>query len=128
MNKKQARELLDRARAAFKMTSELVAEIVAEQAWVPLGYPSFTSMWACEFADIPLAVEVRAAVAYEMFAAEATDADVAEALHGVGEETAASLRRQRDCGVPAAAAMALSSVFVLGNALRLRRFRAAVMH
>ena len=28
----------------------------------------------------------------------------------------------------AAAAMALSSVFVLGNALRLRRFRAAVMH
>lgn len=97
----QARELIDKARASFKMTSDLITQIIHHEAWTPLGYASFTAMWAAEFNDLPLAAEVRAAVVYEMFKAGADALEVSAAVHGIGVATAESLRSQQENGVPA---------------------------
>lgn len=104
MNKQQARDLTNQIRDVLTLTGDLLAEVIAAEAWVPLGYDSFTAWWAGELAGVPLAAEMRCAVVYEMFRAGATDADVADAMTGVGEETAASLRQQQENGVPSDAA------------------------
>jgi hypothetical protein len=104
MNEQEARQLIDTAKHAWRVTADLLEQIFAEQAWLPLGYDTAPRMWEAEFGDIPLAVAVGNDLAYRLFAAGATDEEVSGAVPGVGTETAASLRQQQDNGVPAVVA------------------------
>ena len=78
-----------------------IATIIAEKAWEPLGYASFTEAWSARLADITIAPELRAHVVFEMFREGSTPEDVAAAMKGVGRESADAFKREMDNGVPA---------------------------
>ena len=65
MNKAQAQDLTRRIREALTLIADLLAEVIETEAWVPMGYASFTAWWAGELAELPLAAEMRCVVVYE---------------------------------------------------------------
>jgi hypothetical protein len=101
MTRPQAAELWNALRSHFLNFSNALAEIIEKRAWEPLGYSSFPEAWTATMGDVTLAAEFRPHVVYAYFMAGASDEEVAEGVKGVGRESAAALRRQRDHGVPA---------------------------
>jgi hypothetical protein len=104
VNKKaqaHARKLVDEARSGFLTADKAIMEIIRIQAWNALGYRDFTDLFDKEFADVYLAGAARSYVVYEMFNAGRSVEEVADSVPGLGPETAESLKRQKDNGVPA---------------------------
>lgn len=100
MNELEARELINEARKALKITSDSIQRIISNEAWKPLGYSSFQMMWEKEFGDIVLASEVRSAVVYAMLEQGESVDNIAHSVNGVGPDTANELKRKRDNGIP----------------------------
>lgn len=101
IDNRQALNLWTQLRAHFVNFSDTLAEILEKRAWEPLGYESFPEAWTAQMGDVTLAAEFRPHVVYAYFDADATDDEIAGSVKGVGRETVESLRRQRQCGVPA---------------------------
>lgn len=100
----QAEALWQKLRQHFVNAQRVIEEIIATQAWLPLGYDSFTTAWKTTMADVTLAVELRPFVVYQMFAEGWSSEDVAEVIKGLGRDRAERLKQQRDNGVPASGA------------------------
>jgi hypothetical protein len=104
LTKSQANAMWTDLRGHFVNAEKCVAEIIANKAWVPLGYPSFAAAWADRMQGVPLATDsVRAHVVYAMVEANLTDDEVLEATgigSQVGPRSIEALRRQHDLGVP----------------------------
>lgn len=78
-----------------------IKTIIAEKAWEPLGYESFTEAWSARLADVTIAPELRAHVVFEMFREGSTPDEVAAAMKGVGRDSADAFKSQMENGVPA---------------------------
>lgn len=89
---------------AFNDVEGALSRIIKAQAWVPLGYDSFSQAWADKMKGVHLAAELRAPVVYAMFA-EGLDVEEVRKSLGVGSGLAKGsitvLKTQRDLGVPA---------------------------
>lgn len=97
---KQAQQLWADLRKHFANAENVIQEIVATKAWEPLGYKSFAEAWVGEMSNLTLPSEVRPHVVYQMLAEGWEPVDIADAVKGVGPETAELLARQRRNGVP----------------------------
>lgn len=87
-------------REHFVNAQAVIKQIIDNQAWLPLGYETFTEAWAARMGDVTLAKECRPHVVYQMLA-EGVPADrVALNTKGVGPESVRELDRQRKNGVP----------------------------
>lgn len=95
-----AENLLDRLHKNLLDTEETLATFIRHKLWEPLGFSSFATAWTARMSDITLAAELRPHVVYQMFAEGATVDEVVNAVKDVGPESAESLRRQREHGVP----------------------------
>jgi len=100
INKAKAQSLWADLRKHFANAENVIAQIVAEKAWEPLGYGSFAEAWIGEMSNLTLPSEVRPHVVYQMLAEGWEPVDIAEAVKGVGPVTAEVLARQRRNGVP----------------------------
>src|SRR5258705_8968379 len=102
ITKRAARKLTEQFRSGLINAERAMQEIIADKAWEPLGYGSFTAWWDGEnFGDITLATELRPHVIYTMLdEGQSVDA-IAETVKGIGPELVKSVARQRRHGVPA---------------------------
>ena len=96
-----AEQLWRDLRSGLLDVQKTIATIIAEKAWEPLGYASFTEAWSSRLADITIAPELRAHVVYEMFREGSTPDGVAAAMKGIGRESAEAFQREMENGVPA---------------------------
>lgn len=90
----------DLRKGMFAM-QQTITTIIAEKAWEPLGYDSFTEAWSARLADVTLGSELRAHVVFQMFREGSTPEEVAAAMKGVGRDSADAFKSQMENGVPA---------------------------
>lgn len=91
-------------RSNFLDTENTIKAIIQTRAWEPLGYESFAKAWIDKMSDLTLPTEIIPHVVFEMFSEGLTADEIANAVKGIGRQTAEYLERQRDNGVPAEAA------------------------
>jgi hypothetical protein len=101
MTTRQAEALWSQLHEHFVNAQQAIKDIIAAQAWLPLGYTTFFAAWADRMADVTLAAEIRRHVICQMLAEGLTPDEVASATKGVGPETVTEIDRQRKNGVPA---------------------------
>lgn len=101
MTPEEAQRLWDSLKALLTDTREAIQEIIKTRAWEPLGFKTFSDAWKANMSEIELARELRPYVVYQLLSEGRSTDDVADAVKGVGPETAEELDRQRRNGVPA---------------------------
>lgn len=100
ITKAKAQTLWGELRKHFANAENTIQQIVADRAWEPLGYGSFSEAWVAEMSNLRLPNEVRPHVVYQMLADGWEPVDIASAVKGVVPGTADALARQRRNGVP----------------------------
>lgn len=96
-----AEHLWERLESNLLDTQNTIIAIIDAKAWEPLGYESFSKAWVDRImSKITIASELRPHVVYQMFDEGLTADQVADAVKGVGTDTAKDLKRQKDNGVP----------------------------
>lgn len=103
--RQRAQAAFDKIRNGWTITAEGIREVIENKYWQTLGYTSFAAAVKSELKDVPFPAAVKTAIMYGMFDEGSTDKEVAGALNGVGERTAASVRMQKDVGIPASKAL-----------------------
>lgn len=98
---RQAEALWSKLHEHFVNAQQAIKDIIANQAWLPLGYDTFAAAWADRMADVTLAAECRPHVVYQMLAEGLTPDEVSLNTKGVGPDTVAEIDRQRKNDVPA---------------------------
>lgn len=101
LTRKQALALWGKLRQHFIDAADVMAEIIEQRAWEPLGYSTFAEAYAARMADVTLAAEVRPHVVYQLLTEGLDPLDVAGLVNGIGPNGATALDRQRKNGVPA---------------------------
>ena len=96
----EAGKLWGELRQHFANAENTIQAIVEQKAWEPLGYNSFAEAWAAEMSNLTLPSEVRPHVVYQMLAEGWEPVDIADAVKGVGPQTAEAFARQKRNGVP----------------------------
>lgn len=66
MTEKEARQLTERVKKGFADVESALREVLATQAWLPLGYDSFIAWFDAELSGIELAKGVRNFIVYAM--------------------------------------------------------------
>lgn len=84
ISKEQAARLWDELKGNLLAVEDGIKQIIATKAWEPLGYESFAECWADRLSDLKLSKELRAVVVFGMFENDASPADAAKAVAGVG--------------------------------------------
>lgn len=101
LNRREAEQLWGDLRSFLVNAASVIDRIIAEKAWKPLGYATFSAAWSEQMANLTLAKEIRPQVVYQMLSEGLTVDEISDLVKGVGPERAASLARQRSNGVPA---------------------------
>lgn len=101
MTEKQAADLWDGLRSNLLAVEDNIKQIIATRAWEPLGFDSFAECWEARLSDVKLTRELRAVVVFAMFEDDATPADAARAVSGVGVVEVRSLESAFNRGMDA---------------------------
>jgi hypothetical protein len=96
-----AEKVLDEIRSGLIGAQRGFIRFIEGRLWEPLGYESFEKCYIDRLSDITIASQLWPHVVYELLGEGLSDEQVAMAVAGVGPETAAILRGQKDSGVPA---------------------------
>lgn len=98
----QAEALFDDLRAGFLNIEVLLRKIIETQAWIPLGYDTFTQAWHDKMRGVRLAQRSTAAVvAFAMLQDGATVEEVIEETQGeVSVRIAKAMEARREQGLP----------------------------
>lgn len=99
MNKQQAAKLDKEIRSALVVTTEKIGAFILAKAWTYLGHETLAD-WVKTLSDIRLGSPVVNLLAYELISSGEADDEIALSLRGLGPETVADLRRQRNSKVP----------------------------
>lgn len=101
LTKNQAESLWGSLADRFLQAEDILKEIIHRKAWEPIGHSTFAEAWQATMRDITLASELRPHVVYQLLAEGVGTDEVARNVKGIGTESAESLERQRNNGVPA---------------------------
>lgn len=101
-----AERLWDELRTGLFMAQSALVNIIAAKAWQP-RHESFAKAWVERMADISIAAELRPHVVYQLIEDGLTEAQIADAVKGVGPAVVADLKRQKEHGVPPEVASAM---------------------
>ena len=104
ITKATAEKLWADLRDALLNTEELINRIVETEAWKPLGYNTFIDAWADRMADLTLTGTQQATVVYAMLNDGAKTAEIADAIKGVGPNTARKYEQAHSAGMDTEAA------------------------
>lgn len=101
-----AQQLWETLRANLLDARKAVTEIIETEAWKPLGYNTLREAWTDRMTgvEVNLVTATLVEVVYAMIDEGGTDMEIATAVKGIGPTIVATLRRQRENGVPAALA------------------------
>lgn len=101
-NQTDAQHMWETLRSNLLDARKALTQIIETEAWKPLGYTTLREAWTDRMTDVELSVTGTVIeLVYAMLAEDGTDMEIADAVKGVGPTIVATLRRQRDNGVPA---------------------------
>lgn len=89
---------------AFSDVEAALDKIIKAEAWIPMGFDTFSQAWGVVMVGVRLAAELRAPVVYAMFAEGLNEDEVRRSVgvgSGVAKASITVLKKQRDLGVPA---------------------------
>lgn len=96
----EAERLWTQLQQHFINAAQVIEEIIATEAWRPLGYQNFSDAWADRMGEITLANEIRPHVIWQMYHEGVDDDFVMSNVAEVGPSAASSYRRQYENGLP----------------------------
>lgn len=97
LTKRAARSLINEFRQHIGNAGVVLQKLIKGEAWLALGYDSFTEMWDAELSDMALTSAMKSMVVYQMFD---EGADVVGRVAGVGVAQEKALKGQHDAGIP----------------------------
>lgn len=99
ISKHEAQALWNRLRSGLLGVERDIKEIVETRAWEPLGYISFVEAWNAELHGVKFTGAMQAAVVLSLYDSGATQAEVADAVDGVGPSKAAHYQKAHAVGL-----------------------------
>jgi hypothetical protein len=101
LSKTAANKLWAHLHEALSDAQSTLQEVIATEAWKPLGYKTFTQAWKARMSDITFPPEAAVQAAYQILAEGGDVPDVVANVKGVGISKAKALKAQKAAGVPA---------------------------